>query len=659
MLVLELLGTLSLRNDAAPIPLAAQQKRRVGLLALLALGGRQGLSRHRIEAYLWSESSAERARHALDQAVYAIRRSLGGDVVVSTGQELRLNAELLRVDIWEFGDAIRAADWGAAAGMYRGALLDGFHFGESRELESWIDAERGRLLRDYQTAIERLADRSAHEGDHSRDVTWRRTLANSDPLSAGFTKKLILALAAAGDRAGAVKQARTYQRLVRQELEMEPDSEIEGLAASLSRRSGEHAPVAAGKTVGQSDGQTVRRSDGRTVGQSDRNDQGQTDTTRGTARSRVAAFAAFSVVAALVIATLLVTSAQRRDSRASVPGGATRDASRAPSPEARQEYLRGLTAWDDRTKEGNDRAVALFRRATEIDPEYAAAHAALAEAYVRIGYFGYRPADAMFPKAKAAALRSLQLDSTIASAHTALATELIWEHDFAGAEAEYRRTIALDPADATAHQWYGVLLMILRRIPASVAEERRASELAPLSLQTQSNYATFLNASGDHAGALRHFQKTIGEEPDSAWVGRNPWVLANMSLVYADNGQYGAAVRWMKRALEIVPRHPRALHGMAKIYAMMGRTDLAHEAFARADTSNEQYSAYRGLMYAGEGERDSAFYWFDRTPRLGIQTMLTLQADARIDPMRGDPRFRALLARLGIPSYEAAPASMR
>src|SRR5687767_10991483 len=236
MLVLELLGTLSLRGDTGPAPPGVQQKRRLGLLALLALGGRQGLSRDRIEAYLWPESSAERARHALDQAVYAIRHAVGSDVILATGRELRLNPELLVADVWEFDAAVRAREWAAAVGHYKGLLLDGFHFSESRELESWIDAERARLRREYETALEFLANRSAEAGDHSQSVAWWRRLVSSDPLSPAAAKKLMLALAAAGDRAGAVKHARLYQEVVRQQLEIEPDSEIERLAATLSRR---------------------------------------------------------------------------------------------------------------------------------------------------------------------------------------------------------------------------------------------------------------------------------------------------------------------------------------------------------------------------------------------------------------------------------------
>src|SRR5713101_1958438 len=235
MLILELLGTLSRRDETRPVPVAAQQKRPLGLLAILGLGGKPGLSRDRIEAYLWPESSGARAQHALDQTVYAIRHALGSDLILSTARELRLNPELVRVDVWEFEQAIRASQWTAAVGHYKGPLLDGFHFAVSHELESWIDANETRLRLEYQKALEFLANLAAEASDHSQTVMWLRRLANSDPLSASATKKLMLALAAAGDRAGAVKQARLYQELVRQELEMEPDSEIADLAAALSR----------------------------------------------------------------------------------------------------------------------------------------------------------------------------------------------------------------------------------------------------------------------------------------------------------------------------------------------------------------------------------------------------------------------------------------
>src|SRR5438552_3408548 len=210
MLVLDLLGTLSLRDETRPVPVAAQQKRPLGLLAILGLGGKPGLSRDRIEAYLWPESSGARAQHALDQTVYAIRHALGSDVIVATGRELRLNPDLVRVDVWEFEQAIRASQWTVAVGHYRGPLLDGFYFADSHELESWIDTNRSRLRLEYQEAIEFLANLAAEARDHSQAVIWLRRLANSDPLSAGASKKLMLALAGGGGRAGAVPCARVY-----------------------------------------------------------------------------------------------------------------------------------------------------------------------------------------------------------------------------------------------------------------------------------------------------------------------------------------------------------------------------------------------------------------------------------------------------------------
>jgi DNA-binding SARP family transcriptional activator len=497
MLVLELLGTLSLRGDTGAVPLAVQQKRRLGLLAILSLGGRQGLSRDRIEAYLYPESPDERARHALDQAVYAIRHALGSEFIISTGRELRLNPELVEVDLWDFEDAIRARDWTTAAGIHKGTLLDGFHFADSRELESWIDTERARLRSEYQAAVEFLANKSAEAGDHSQCVTWWRKLANSDPLSAGATKKLMLALAAAGDRAGAVRHARLYQELVRQELEMEPDSGIESLAATLSN----HASTPTVITE-------VRKPPGLALPPSDtpRSSETQGDfrgTDRGRSppgktfranRSRIAVVLSFSLLMLLLIGAVAVENRQRRGRRASLDENGAGHESRITLPGARDAYLRGLNAWSDGSKEGLDSAVVQFRQATALDPEYAEAYAGLADAYVMQGYFGYRPGDEVFPKAKEAALRSMRLDSALPSAHPALAYELTWERDFVRADSEFHKAVALDPTYATpkaiaadptyamAHQWYAILLMILNQRPEAVVAPPRAPSANPFAL---------------------------------------------------------------------------------------------------------------------------------------------------------------------------------
>src|SRR5256885_11847569 len=167
MLILELLGTLALRDETRPVPVAAQQKRPLGSLRIPVLGGTPGLSRDHIEAYLWPESSGARAHHALDQTVYSIRQALGSDLILSTARELRLNSDLFRVDVWEFEQAIRAGQWAAAVGHYRGPPPDGFPFSESSELESWIDTNRTRLRLDYHKALESLSHLAAEANDQS------------------------------------------------------------------------------------------------------------------------------------------------------------------------------------------------------------------------------------------------------------------------------------------------------------------------------------------------------------------------------------------------------------------------------------------------------------------------------------------------------------
>src|SRR2546423_4639555 len=203
MLVLELLGTLSLRNETRPVPVTAQQKRSLGLLAVLALAGRQGLQRERIETYLWPESSSPNAQHSLEQTLYAVRHALGSDFILSTGRELRLNPDLVQVDAWDFDEAIRARQWAAATDYYKGPLLDGFHFAGNRDLESWIDANRTRLRQEYQTAVEFLANVAAEAGDHLYSVAWWRGALTPDSLSPGATYEHQRALAADRDRADA------------------------------------------------------------------------------------------------------------------------------------------------------------------------------------------------------------------------------------------------------------------------------------------------------------------------------------------------------------------------------------------------------------------------------------------------------------------------
>lgn len=623
MLHLKLLGSLLLRSDTGSVPAAAQQKRRLGLLALLAIAGDRGISRDRLQAYLWPDSSPEKSRHALDQLIYAVRRALGTDPVLSGGRDLKLNRSIITTDVDTFSVAIGQRRWEDAVAEYGGPLLEGFHVSDSRDLETWIDSERMRIDQDYQSSLETLAKAAASAGDHQAAIAWLRRLAATDPLSSRIAIALIQALASAGEIPAAIQHARNYQQLVREELEIEPHSRVDELAQALARRSEISSSAGASQVAGPA------------VTPSLSADSTRPSHNKGKWRTLTIPLIGVAFVG------MLVTDWRKPSS--SLPVTASRTTVRA---EAKEFYFRGMNAWADRTKDGFDTAVVNFRRALEIEPTYAEAYGGLANAYVLLGYSGYRPANAMFPKAKAAALRAIELDSALAAPHAALGLELTWERKFPEAEAAFKKAIALDPAYATAHQWYGMLLKILGRVKEAVTETRRAAELDPLSPQIQNTYATFLSASGDPAAALRQYEKMIGEEPDSAWVRRNPWLLTNMAAVYAANGMMDKALDAAERSVVINPTHPRSLMALANIHIKLGNPDSARKIFARVDTANEHYASEKAFFYLDLGMRDSAFAQFDRVEQWPIPIMISLSGNAGL---RGDPRYHALMKKIGIP----------
>jgi DNA-binding SARP family transcriptional activator/Flp pilus assembly protein TadD len=614
MLQLKLLGSLSLQSDTDPVPAAAMQKRRLGLLALLGIAGERGISRDRLQTYLWPESSSDRSRHALDQLVYAVRRSLPANPISSEGRDLRLDPQVIGTDLAKFTAAIESGELEKAVAAYGGSLLDGFYLSDSRELESGIDAERLRLEEEYQSVLEKLAKDAASRNDKVAAIAWWKKLAASDPLSSRFAIELIRALAESGEIPAAIQHARAYQQLVREELEVEPDPRIEKLAGMISR-----SPDA------DPDVPHVRRGNGTIPVAVPSRDNGSSR------RIRMAAIAAMVIV--MLASLAFFQRVRARTVRA--------------APAARTLYLRGLNSWNARSKDGLDTAVVYFRRAVELDPEYGEAYGGLANAYVLLGYSGYRPADAMFPKARATALRAISIDSTLAPPYAALGLELTWERRFDDAERAFTKAIALDPGYPTAHQWYGMLLKILGRMDDAVRETGIAAELDPLSLQIQNTYATFLRASGNAKASLAHYQKIAGEEPDSAWVRRNPWLLTNMSATYASNGMFDKALDAARRSIQITSRHPRSIAALASVYAEMGRPDLARKIFAQVDTANEHYTAQRAFFYVDIGELDSAFLYFDQVKQWPIPILISL-GGAR-GPLHDDPRYARLLKRLGMP----------
>jgi adenylate cyclase len=233
MLLLRLFGGASLEDASGPLSGRAVQRRRLALLAIVALEHPRPVSREKLIAWLWPEHDTERARHLLRDSLYLLRSGVGEETLPSAGDEVRLSEELLRCDAWEFEQALAQKRPAAAVEAYAGPLLDGFHVDGAPELDHWLDAHRERLARAHASALEQLAEDASAGADQKAAVGWWRRLAAREPYNARITMRLMQALEAAGDRAGALHQARIHALLLEQEFGAEPDPEVEVLAESL------------------------------------------------------------------------------------------------------------------------------------------------------------------------------------------------------------------------------------------------------------------------------------------------------------------------------------------------------------------------------------------------------------------------------------------
>ncbi|HEX3274176.1 MAG TPA: protein kinase [Gemmatimonadales bacterium] len=240
MLRLETFGGLTLL-DSGGQPVVSQ-RRRLALLALLAVAGSRGVGREKLVACLWPESPEDQARHALEQLVYSLRRQLPAGVLAGT-DPIRIDPGLLSTDVGDFTARLAEGDAEAAAALYRGPFLDGFFLTGAPEFERWAERERDRLAGEHARALRALAKQAEGRGQDTAEIDIRRRLAAADPLDERAAADLIRALAASGDWAAASRAARDYRARIRAELPGEPTEDLEAMVEGLrrERRSGTEA----------------------------------------------------------------------------------------------------------------------------------------------------------------------------------------------------------------------------------------------------------------------------------------------------------------------------------------------------------------------------------------------------------------------------------
>jgi DNA-binding SARP family transcriptional activator len=238
MIEIALLGRVAVTVDGVTVTGEAAQRRRLALLALLCEAPLRPVSRDRLMLHLWPESDTESARRLLSASLYVLRKALGADAIRVAGDQLELNAALVRVDAIRFEDAARTGDPEAALALYAGPFLDGFFVPGSPEYDQWLDLRRQELARLYASVLERCAEQRGSRGDLDGAVeAWRR-LAAHDPYSARNTLGLMHALVAAGNRAGALQSARIHARLLESEFGATPEPEVLRFAEELRQEQG-------------------------------------------------------------------------------------------------------------------------------------------------------------------------------------------------------------------------------------------------------------------------------------------------------------------------------------------------------------------------------------------------------------------------------------
>jgi tetratricopeptide (TPR) repeat protein len=313
---------------------------------------------------------------------------------------------------------------------------------------------------------------------------------------------------------------------------------------------------------------------------------------------------------------------------------------------ARTLYIRARYWLGRRGRDNLLTAVATFQAALDIEPMYAAAYSGMGDAYAQLGYGGYLRPDDAFPRAKAAASRALELDSTIAEPHATLGyVAMYYTWDWAAAESEYRRALVLNPANPTAHEWYGLFLAAMGRFDEAQVHERRALGLDPLSLGVASTAGWVLHYSGKQADAER--QLRIAIRTDSTF----PVAHLYLGRVLQFNGQLDSALAHFA-AMGPLRAWVPTIAGEGYVYAQQGRREHAQQVLARLDSlSRTQYvTPYAvALVHAALGQSDSAFVWLNKAVDERTHWVLWLNRDRRWDPIRSDDRFRAIVRRVGIP----------
>jgi serine/threonine-protein kinase len=311
--------------------------------------------------------------------------------------------------------------------------------------------------------------------------------------------------------------------------------------------------------------------------------------------------------------------------------------------EAFDRYLRGRYAWNKRTPDGLQESIRYFEEAIRRDPTYADAYSGMADAYISLFDYEILKPEEANPRARAAAMRAIALDSTLAEAHTSLAHVLLHEWKWDESEAEFRRALELDPEQAATYHWYALALTSVGKLDQAVAMMQRAERLDPLSARMSADMGMAYYGARQYDRAIEQEKKTLRLEPGFA---TSYWI---MGMAHEQKGELAEATAAYQQALKLRPGNPNYLAALARSQALAGKTGEARGVLKGLLNSKEPVSPFFiALVYTAMGEKDDAFLWLDKAVTERSGSVRYLKIEPRLDPLRSDPRFEALLQRVGL-----------
>jgi adenylate cyclase len=330
--------------------------------------------------------------------------------------------------------------------------------------------------------------------------------------------------------------------------------------------------------------------------------------------------------------------------------------SRTTSPEAYTLYLKGryhLT----RYSEGEVRKAAeLFEQATKLDDQFASAYAMSAQCDMFLGFFGFVAPSEAFEKARPLLRRAIEIDDHLDIAHMLMGRLLMdADWDWSGAEAEFKRAIQMSPNSAEAHYRYALLLNNLLRNAEALAEIKTAEELDPLSVAVSQVAGSILYNAGRTGEAIERFRRAIEIDPYAAFA------HDNLGLARCQEGKVDEGVGEIKKAMELDPNNVNFMTDLCYVYARAGRSSEARDVLARVEADQRSNGAVRvppmalAAMYASLGETDRAIEWLQNAFSEHSPYLCTLKVERQFDGIRTDPRFVALLDKVGLGQKVATP----